>query len=177
VSGDLTSDHLQPPVPGAALYVREGLNQNWNRDYDPVAGKYLESDPVGIAGGIDTYSYASAEPILLIDPRGFWSWGDPINPTVANSVTGFGDAFLIPILVRAVFNYGTVDQCSTAYKAGEIAGTVWGFIPIGLEEAALLADRTLLNSNQYFRIGMGRWGKDMLPRVSTPYFQAPGTTG
>lgn len=100
---------------------------------------------------------------------GLWGWGDPIDPTIANSITGFGDAFLIPILTRAVLNYGTVDQCSTAYKVGEIFGTVWGFIPIGLEETALLADRTALNANQYFRIGLGRWGGNMIPRISSPY--------
>jgi hypothetical protein len=47
-----------------------------------------------------------------------------------DSITGFGDAFLIPILVRDVFDLnGGVDQCSTAYEAGLITGTVWGLIP------------------------------------------------
>jgi hypothetical protein len=143
----------------------------------PLAAESLQKNPFpydALASGATVYAYVDGNPMSEIDPLGLWGWGDPINPTVANSITGFGDAFLIPILTRAVFNYGTVDQCSTAYKNGEIVGTVWGLIPIGLEEAALAADRTILNSNRYFRIGMGRWGKDMVPRISSPYLPGDG---
>jgi RHS repeat-associated protein len=33
-----------------------GLNQNVNRDYDPLTGKYIESDPIGLRGGFNTVS-------------------------------------------------------------------------------------------------------------------------
>ena len=47
-----------------------GLNQNWNCDYDPLTGKYIESDPIGLRGGINTYSYVGDNPISGIDPLG-----------------------------------------------------------------------------------------------------------
>ena len=47
-----------------------GLNQNFNRDYDPLTGKYLESDPIGVVGGVNTYLYVNASPVSLIDPLG-----------------------------------------------------------------------------------------------------------
>jgi hypothetical protein len=107
-----------------------------------------------------------------VDPLGLWGFGDPLPQGVVDSVTGFGDAFVIPQLVRAAFDLnGSVDQCSTAYKSGEIAGTVWGLIPAGAESLALAADRTVLNANRYFRIGLGRWGGDMTPRISSPYLR------
>ena len=40
------------------------------RDYDPQVGRYVESDPIGLKGGVNTYSYAESSPVLLIDWTG-----------------------------------------------------------------------------------------------------------
>jgi uncharacterized protein RhaS with RHS repeats len=45
-------------------------NQNWNRDYDPLIGRYIESDPIGLAGGsLSTYQYCNANPLTRVDPN------------------------------------------------------------------------------------------------------------
>jgi len=54
--------------PGQRYDMASGLNYNYFRDYEPAVGRYLESDPVGLEGGINTYLYASANPLGLIDP-------------------------------------------------------------------------------------------------------------
>ena len=52
---------------------------NYFRTYDPATGRYLESDPIGLDGGLNTYRYAEANPLSYIDPDGRLAWfGIPI---------------------------------------------------------------------------------------------------
>jgi uncharacterized protein RhaS with RHS repeats len=43
---------------------------NYFRDYDPNTGRYVESDPIGLEGGLNVYLYASANPVMSVDPTG-----------------------------------------------------------------------------------------------------------
>jgi RHS repeat-associated protein len=47
-----------------------GLHYNYFRDYDPATGRYVESDPVGLSGGINSYAYVSENPVGFVDPYG-----------------------------------------------------------------------------------------------------------
>ena len=61
-------------LPGQYYDVETGLNYNHFRQFDPAVGRYTQSDPIGLFGGIDTYSYADLDPLNAYDPTGLcWS--------------------------------------------------------------------------------------------------------
>jgi uncharacterized protein RhaS with RHS repeats len=43
---------------------------NGFRDFDPAIGRYIESDPIGLQAGVNTFAYVSSEPTSLVDPQG-----------------------------------------------------------------------------------------------------------
>ena len=47
-----------------------GIHYNYFRDYEPQTGRYLESDPIGQRGGLNTFGYTDANPLRFFDENG-----------------------------------------------------------------------------------------------------------
>lgn len=56
--------------PGQYFDAETQKHYNYFRDFDPDIGRYIESDPIGLRGGLITYSYVNANPLALVDPEG-----------------------------------------------------------------------------------------------------------
>jgi RHS repeat-associated protein len=68
--GDGTRLTLNLRFPGQQYDAATGLHYNYFRDYDPTVGRYLQSDPIGLLGGMSTYGYANGSPSTFTDPLG-----------------------------------------------------------------------------------------------------------
>ena len=56
--------------PGQYADGESALHYNYFRDYDPSLGRYIQSDRIGLAGGVNTYGYSSQNPVIYVDPDG-----------------------------------------------------------------------------------------------------------
>jgi RHS repeat-associated protein len=74
VSGRLFGYNLR--FPGQYFDVETGKHYNYFRDYDPSIGRYVESDPIGMWAGWNTYAYVTNSPVGRYDSFGLFDLGD-----------------------------------------------------------------------------------------------------
>ncbi|MDM3871792.1 RHS repeat-associated core domain-containing protein [Porticoccus sp. W117] len=76
-----------------------GLHHNYFRDYDPETGRYIQSDPIGLGGGISTYGYVSGNPVKYTDPLGLFvdsvTATCRVNPAFCRAVGLLGGASVV----------------------------------------------------------------------------------
>ncbi|MCP5285391.1 MAG: RHS repeat protein [Burkholderiaceae bacterium] len=77
--------------PGQYFDAETGYHQNRWREYDPKTGRYVQSDPIGLAGGLNTYSYVGSDPLKTVDPEGLWAFnlGGGIVGGISGGVGGY----------------------------------------------------------------------------------------
>ncbi|WP_067274889.1 RHS repeat domain-containing protein [Mitsuaria sp. 7] len=120
--GGLAPVTLNLRFPGQYFDKESGLFYNFIRDYDPTSGRYSQSDRIGLAGGINTYSYVLANPVALIDPNGLSALGD-----VGSFIGGWGGRSVGAIGGEAIFPPGGgVIGAIVVGRAGSWAGRAAG---------------------------------------------------
>ncbi|MDD3020690.1 MAG: DUF6531 domain-containing protein [Alphaproteobacteria bacterium] len=132
--------------------AESGLFYNWNRYYNPVIGRYISSDPIGIAGGLNTFLYAEASPVMYNDPEG------KIIPILLGAAVFVAYEFTpqpanAPGVSDQVYPEKPFAPLQNAATVAALSCTV----AAGVGENSLLFSRAegLLNRNPYFRVGWG----------------------
>lgn len=96
----------QKRFPGQYIDMETGLHYNYHRDYDPRMGRYVQSDPIGLRGGVNGFSYVESNPLVKVDPSGKIALILPAIPSIA--------AF-----VKTTFFIGSA--AAVAYGASQVA--------------------------------------------------------
>ena len=68
--GDGVKFVLNLRFPGQYFDQETNTSYNGFRDYDPSTGRYIQSDPIGLQGGINGYGYVDGQPLRYVDPTG-----------------------------------------------------------------------------------------------------------
>ncbi len=117
-----TAFKLDMRFPGHLYDSESGTHYNYLRDgYEPATGRYTQSDPVGLHGGLSSYSYAIGNPLVFSDPFGLYALPEkpieiPTKPVTSPSSSA--GARLRMLAGRA----GWVGLAATAgYAAGSAA--------------------------------------------------------
>lgn len=126
--------------PGQYFDAELNLWNNGYRDYFDWVGRYLESDPAGLSGGLNTYAYAAGNPISNVDPLGLdVTWSGTVESVGLVAGVG-GSAFrfnLTSNCVRGVMAHVIVDARGPSFGLG-----IKGLPPFGFSSSTItLTDR------------------------------------
>ena len=137
-------------MPGQEYEFSSGHNHNGFRDYAPSLGRYLESDPIGLGGGLNTYAYASNSPAKFFDLAGLSDgelYGPPAPKNPSTSPGGSNSTQYGP-----PEQYGPPTPSSSAHPGIVVNGTVCGpdFLCAGISH--------IINGQTYVDVGVGTPG-------------------
>lgn len=140
--------------PGQYYDRSTGLHYNGFRDYNPAIGRYIQSDPIGLAGGVNTYGYTLNNPISYFDKTGldvivFSDSGHylvGIETPYGLDTYGFGPNWKLEHSLRNIIAAGTIGvkgeiNKNTGYANMSQQAQVVRTVDYSLKAGAILANK------------------------------------
>jgi RHS repeat-associated protein len=141
-----------------------GLMYMRNRYYNPLTGAFTQTDPIGLAGGLNTYGYADGNPATYSDPYGLcWQlWRPECRDKAAGAVSS---------VTRPVF------QATANFSAGfteNLVGIEEGTPPIDRDSRLYAAGRSFSDMVTGLGPEMNRYSPDGGGYRARPGNESPG---
>ncbi|MCP3874313.1 MAG: hypothetical protein GY699_14310, partial [Desulfobacteraceae bacterium] len=182
LSGSVITNNLR--FPGQYEDSETGLHYNFNRYYNPETGRFLSSDPIGLNGGLNRYSYANMNPINLIDPYGLCSFdyylegagnflvafGRTIDPGIADLINRGMDRWVWGNEGKSTNDY--INKDDPGYSAGRAAGYIYNTIQF-VRTGAVIAWKKGLNAGSKTITWTGKRAKKFAEYGGIPMHKTP----
>jgi RHS repeat-associated protein len=162
--------YTTPAFPGQSRTLYD-LYYNRYRDYDPTTGRYIQADPIGLAGDVNPYSYAMGNPLRYTDPSGRCIWDACVaEAVIAGAVIGAVTDLAIQAGINAwngrdVFDANCYDWGQVVIAGG--LGGLTGGLGAGFG-AARAGGRAAAASSELVPLGaspLGAWGETRLAQL------------
>lgn len=116
--------------PGQYYDAESGLHYNYFRDYEPATGRYVESDPIGLKGGVSTYVYVKNNAFRFNDPTGLSA-----NSTIQCDGNGEYEVVNTRIycdrICTQMHEMQHISDWKRRYGSGSCRDKVKGYLPLG----------------------------------------------
>ena len=182
--GDGVAFELALRFPGQQATDASGMFYNYQREYDPAVGRYSQSDPIGLAGGISNYVYVNSSPVEISDPLGLFeaAYLPSLPDWLVDGAAGLGDGISGGLTsdFRGWADIGSVNKCSTSNRGSEWAGIAAGLaVPVGrasyvykvgqLPKAGMSVEQTVAARNALKSYYRGRPLDTLLSKVNNRF--------